>query len=121
MSAHKSQSRKVDVVLNSEYDALSFGCSYLTKDIDMCEGYADVITLQSIHNHLEIDRFQIIDMCILMGIDCNKKISGVGPKMPLVEIQAHGKLVNTKYYNNEGINIERLHSFSIWHKAVMNH
>lgn len=45
---HMCQSREVDAVLSSDYDSLLFGCPHLIKDIYMIEGYADVITLQSI-------------------------------------------------------------------------
>nr|PNR37426.1 hypothetical protein PHYPA_020535 [Physcomitrium patens] len=106
--AHMCQSGEVDAVLSSDYDSLLFGCPYLIKDIDMVEGYADVITLQSIYNYFNIDRFQVIDICILMGTDYNKKISRVGPKTALAEIQSHGKLENTKYYNKKELSINRL-------------
>lgn len=99
--AHMCQSREVDAVLSSDYVSLLFGCLYLIKDINMIEGYTYVIMLQSIYNHFNIDHFQAIDICILMDIDYNKKISRVGSKTVLAEIQSHGKLQNTKYYNKK--------------------
>nr|PNR61597.1 hypothetical protein PHYPA_000020 [Physcomitrium patens] len=84
--AHMCQSGEVDAVLSSDYDRLLFGCPYLIKNIDMVEGYADVITLQSIYSHFNIDHFQEIDICILMGTDYNKKSSRVGPKIALAEV-----------------------------------
>jgi len=107
-TAHMCQNGEVDAVLSGDYDTLLFGCPYLIKDIDIREGYADVITLQSIYDHFRIDRFQMIDICILMGTDYNKKIKGVGPKTALAEIRAHGKLENTKYYNEKELDIDRL-------------
>uniref|UniRef100_A0A7I3ZXR9 XPG-I domain-containing protein n=2 Tax=Physcomitrium patens TaxID=3218 RepID=A0A7I3ZXR9_PHYPA len=106
--AHMCQSGEVNVVLSSDYDSLLFGCLYLIKDIDMVEGYAVVITLQSIYSHFNIDHFQAIDICILMGTDYNKKISRIGPKTALAEVQSHGKLENTKYYNKKEFSINRL-------------
>ena len=106
--AHMCQSGEVDVVLSGDYDSLAFGCPYLIKDIDLLEGYADVITLQNIYSHFNINRSQVIDICILMGTDYNKKISGVGPKTALTEIRSHGKLENTKYYNEKQLNINIL-------------
>nr|PNR42542.1 hypothetical protein PHYPA_017372 [Physcomitrium patens] len=111
--AHMCQSGEVDVILSSHYDSLLFGCPYLIKDIDMVEGYADVMILQSIYNHFNIDHFQAIDIFILMDTDYNKKISRVGFKTALVKIQSHGKLENTKYYNKKELSINRLRWFSI--------
>uniref|UniRef100_A0A7I4B541 XPG-I domain-containing protein n=1 Tax=Physcomitrium patens TaxID=3218 RepID=A0A7I4B541_PHYPA len=106
--AHMCQRGEVDAILSSDYDSLLFGCPYLIKDINMVEGYADVITLQSIYGHFNIDHFQVIDICILMGTDYNKKIGRVGPKTTLAEIQSHGKLENSKYYNKKELSINRL-------------
>nr|PNR42548.1 hypothetical protein PHYPA_017378 [Physcomitrium patens] len=106
--AHICQSGEVDVVLSSHYDSLLFGCHYLIKDIDMVERYVDVMILQSIYNHFNIDHFQAIDIFILMDMDYNKKISRVGSKTALAKIQSHGKLENTKYYNKKELSINRL-------------
>uniref|UniRef100_A0A7I4EW98 XPG-I domain-containing protein n=2 Tax=Physcomitrium patens TaxID=3218 RepID=A0A7I4EW98_PHYPA len=106
--AHICQSKEVYAVLSSDYDSLLFGCPYLIKDIDMIEGYADVIILQNIYNHFNIDHSQAIDICILMDTDYNKKMSRIGLKTALVEIQSHGKLENTKYYNKKEFSINRL-------------
>lgn len=106
--AHMCQSGEVDAVLSSDYDSLLFGCPYLIKDIDITNGYADVITLQSIYDSFNIDRAQAIDICILMGTDYNQKISGVGPKTALAEIRSHGRLEDTKYRNEKKLNIKRL-------------
>jgi len=78
INTHMCQSKEVDALLNSDYDALSFECPYLIKDIDISEGFADIITLQNIYNYFNIDCFQIIDIRILMGIDYNKKVNRVG-------------------------------------------
>uniref|UniRef100_A0A7I4ALC5 XPG-I domain-containing protein n=1 Tax=Physcomitrium patens TaxID=3218 RepID=A0A7I4ALC5_PHYPA len=107
------QSGEVDVILSSHYDSLLFGCPYLIKDIDMVEGYADVMILQSIYNHFNIDHFQAIDIFILMDTDYNKKISRVGFKTALVKIQSHGKLENTKYYNKKELSINRLRNMQL--------
>lgn len=106
--AHMCRSKEVDAVLSSDYDSLLFGCPYLIKDINLSEGYADVIVLQDIYNHFNIDHAQVIDICILMGTDYNEKISGVGPKTALSEVRSHGRLENTKYHNREQLNINRL-------------
>lgn len=106
--AHMCQSGEVDAVLSSDYDSLLFGCPYLIKDIDLLGGYADVITLQDIYSHFNIDHSQAIDICILMGTNYNKKINKVGPKTALAEIRSHGKLENTKYYNEKQLNVDRL-------------
>ena len=106
--AHMCQSREVDAVLSSDYDSLLFGCPYLIKDIDLSEGYADIVMLQDIYDYFSINHAQVIDICILMGTDYNEKISGVGPKTALSEIQSHGRLEDTKYHNKEQLNINRL-------------
>lgn len=117
--AHMCRSGEVDAVLSSDYDSLLFGCPYLIKDIDMLEGYADVITLQDIYSHFSISRSQAIDICILMGTDYNEKISGVGPKTALAEIRSHGRLENTRYCNEKKLNTNKLRQ--IYNCAYLKH
>jgi len=108
------QSKEVNVIQSSDYNALSFGCLYLIKDIDMSEGYVDVITLQSIYdNYFNINHLQSIDICILMGSDNNQKITKAGFKTTLVEIGSHGKFKNIKYYNEKIINRSMLRQIYI--------
>ena len=59
----------VDGVISEDYDMIPFGCSLIIRNLDVRSGRGTRFNLKSILNEMNLDRLQMIDMCILAGCD----------------------------------------------------
>jgi len=100
-------SRKGDIYAagSQDYDSLLFGAPRLIRNMAVtgrrkmpgAKGLYRTINVEIIHldellDNLQIDRDQLVDMCIMIGTDFNKGIAGVGPKRGLKLIREHGDI-----------------------------
>jgi flap endonuclease-1 len=90
----------VHAVGSQDYDCLLFGCPLLIQNLTLARkrktisGYVEIspqlITLDSVLNHLQINHNQLICLGILVGTDYNPKgILGIGQKKALKIVQQY--------------------------------
>jgi len=109
--------RKGDVwaAASQDFDSILFGTPTLIRNMTITgrrkipgrDQYKDVrieqIDCDAFLSELEVTREQLVDVCILMGTDFNRGISGIGPKKGLKLIRTHGNLENVMKYLDEEI------------------
>jgi flap endonuclease-1 len=91
---------------SQDYDSLLFGAPRLVRNMAVtgrrkmpgAKGLYRTVNVEIIHldqllEDLQIDRLQLVDMCIMIGTDFHKGIAGVGPKRGLKLIREHGDLL----------------------------
>lgn len=106
-AAYMSGKGHVYAVGSQDYDSLLFGAPRLIRNMAATgrrkmpgsKGLyrtvnVEMIQLDEFLDNLQIDRAQLVDMCILIGTDFNKGISGIGPKKGLKLIREHGDISN---------------------------
>jgi len=89
---------------SQDFDSLLFGAPRLVRNLTLAgrrkmpgrNAYRiispELVSLKNVLDHLGLTREQLIDMCILIGTDYNKGISGIGPKKAHGLLLKHGRL-----------------------------
>src|SRR5262245_37966059 len=89
---------------SKDYDSLLFGTPRLVRFLTISgkeflpsQGtfrpiVPEVIELETLLAHLQIDREGLIDLALLVGTDFNDGIKGIGPKKALKLVKAHGRI-----------------------------
>ena len=116
-AAYMSSCGDIYAAGSQDYDSLLFGAPRLVRNMAVtgrrkmpgAKGLyrtvnVEIIFLDEMLENLQIDRSQLVDMCILIGTDFNKGIAGVGPKRGLKLIREHGDL--SKALESIGMSIE---------------
>ena len=105
-AAYMAQRAVVWAASSQDFDSLLFGAPRLIRNLTLAgrrkmpgrNEYRDIkmeiIDAETALKELEITREQLIDMCIMMGTDFNKGVSGIGPKRALKLIKEHGDFVH---------------------------
>jgi len=89
---------------SQDFDSLLFGAPRLVRNLTIAGRRKmpgknvyrtvspEIVLLEKVLMHLELSREQLIDMCILIGTDYNRGISGIGPKKAHGLLLEHGNL-----------------------------
>lgn len=105
-TAHMALRGEVWAASSKDYDSLLFGAPrlvrYLTisgKEFLPSKGITrplkpELIDLDKLLSHYQIDREQLIDVALLVGTDFNEGVKGIGPKTALDLVKQYGKLEN---------------------------
>jgi len=105
-TAYMAMRAEVWAASSMDYDSLLFGSPrllrYLTisgREFLPSKGIArplkpELIDLNSLLAHYQIDREQLIDVSLLIGTDFNEGVKGIGPKKALSLVKQYGKLEN---------------------------
>lgn len=80
----------VDGVISTDSDCFTYGTPLLIRDIK--GGMWDYMELKDVLNALEVDMNMFIDLCIALGCDYNKNMSGIGMKRAYQGILKNGSL-----------------------------
>ena len=100
---------------SQDFDSILFGAPTLIRNMTITgrrkipgrDQYKDVkielINCDEFLSELGITREKLVDVCILMGTDFNRGISGIGPKKGLKLIKTHGDLEGAMKHLGEEI------------------
>jgi len=100
---------------SQDFDSILYGAPTLVRNMTITgrrkipgrDQYKDVkielIDCNAFLKEMEVTREQLVDVCILMGTDFNKGITGIGPKKGLKLIKTHGDLENAMRHIGEDI------------------
>lgn len=102
-AAYMASKGDVWAASSQDFDSLLFGAPRLVRNLTLAGRRklpngryktisVEIIELTEVLEDLGIGREQLIDLCLLMGTDYNKGISGIGPKKGLKLILEHGSL-----------------------------
>jgi len=103
-AAYMASRGDVWAAASQDFDSLLFGAPRLIRNLTLSGRRRmpgknvyrtispEMVVLEKVLNHLKITREQLIDMCILIGTDYNRGISGIGPKKAYALIQKYGTL-----------------------------
>lgn len=69
----------VDAVLSEDTDVLAIGSPFLLSKIDLTSQTVVAISYQDILTHLELEKEEFRDLCILLGCDYNDRVKGYPP------------------------------------------
>lgn len=116
-AAYMSKKGDVYATGSQDFDSLLFGAPRLIRNMAVtgrrkmpgAKGLyrtvnVEIINLDEFLNTIQINRPQLVDMCIMIGTDFNKGIPGVGPKRGLKLIREHGDI--STVLQNTGLELE---------------
>ncbi len=110
---------------SQDYDSLLYGCPFILQDfsktskIKVGERWKTIkkspnlIRFNDFIRRLNINRFQLIDIALLIGVDYFKGIKGIGPKTALSLIKKYGSLEKLMYYEKDKYNFSELKDWII--------
>jgi len=100
---------------SQDFDSILYGAPTLIRNMTITgrrkipgrDQYKDVkieqIDCAGFLKEIDVTREQLVDVCILMGTDFNRGISGIGPKKGLKLIKTHGDLEGAMKHIGEDI------------------
>jgi len=108
--------------VSQDYDSLLFGSPRLIRNLAISgrrkvpnrdfyiEVSPELIQLEDLLKDLNISRAQLIDLCILMGTDFNRGITGIGPKKALKLIKDNGRIEAIKGIDLRLVDVDGIRS-----------
>jgi len=105
---------------SQDYDSLLFGCPIVIRNLSKSHRkkihgkwiykkiIPVIINLKKTLHQLEIDRFQLVDLGILIGTDYHPGIKGIGPKTALKLIKEHKTIEKVMSITKEKYNYSEL-------------
>ena len=112
-ASYMAEKGDVYAASSQDFDSLLFGAPRLVRNLTLAgrrkmprrNVYVDVVpeilTMQDVLTELELEREQLVDLCVLVGTDFNDGIKGIGPKKALKLLREFGS-------GEEAIKIKKL-------------
>jgi flap endonuclease-1 len=101
-ASYMAEKGDVYAASSQDFDSLLFGAPRLVRNLTLAgrrkmprrNVYVDVVpeilTMQDVLAELELEREQLVDLCLLVGTDFNDGIKGIGPKKALKLLREFG-------------------------------
>ena len=84
----------VDAVMTEDSDAIAYGCKIFLSKFNTSLGTCCIIETDHLLTKLNISREQLVDFCIMLQCDYNKRIPKIGPVSSFKLISKHKSLEN---------------------------
>ena len=100
----------VDAVMTEDSDAIAYGCKIFLSKFNTSMGTCCIIETDHLLTKLNISREQLVDFCIMLQCDYNKRIPKIGPVSSFNLISKHKSLENIEQetsYNTDCLKYQR--------------
>ena len=93
---------------SQDYDCILFGATRTVKNLTITGGRAnlELILLKKVLEKLKINRYQLVDLAILVGTDFNAGINGIGAKKGLNLIKKYGDVYKVLDHLNVELEVD---------------
>ena len=93
---------------SQDYDCILFGATRTVKNLTITGGRAnlELILLKNVLEKLKINRYQLVDLAILVGTDFNAGINGIGAKKGLNLIKKYGDVYKVLDHLNVELEVD---------------
>ncbi|MHA1963179.1 MAG: hypothetical protein ACXACG_00530 [Candidatus Thorarchaeota archaeon] len=93
MAAAMCRDDLVDSVVSNDVDALLFGSTHVTKQLQISNSRILRARLEELETHMELDLERLRDLAVLCGCDFHEGVKGIGPRKGVILLQRHGGLL----------------------------
>jgi len=110
---------------SQDYDCILFGATRTVKNLTITGGRAnlELILLKNVLEKLKINRYQLVDLAILVGTDFNDGINGIGAKKGLNLIKKYGNVYKVLDHLNVELEVDpqRLRDIFLKHEFISDY
>jgi flap endonuclease-1 len=110
---------------SQDYDCILFGATRTVKNLTITGGRAnlELISLKNVLEKLKINRYQLVDLAILVGTDFNDGINGIGAKKGLNLIKKYGNVYKVLDHLNVELEVDpqRLRDIFLKHEFISDY